>query len=201
MKRLIGFALLAFFAVAAASCATMTAGFHADRGANLAHYATWDWGPADPLPVGDPRLADNTFFKDHFEGAVEKRLTTLGFTRTPEGVTPELLVHYHANIAERFFVNESVVDCAPGNCEPQTIEYEQGTLVLDVMNVKNEKLVWRGWAQRRFELTLKNQDRLERQINEAVTKILEHFSAGTATGPGASAPAQLHERMATTPEG
>ena len=42
---------------------------------------TYDWGPADALPTGDPRLDQNPFFKDHLEGAVEKELATRGFDR------------------------------------------------------------------------------------------------------------------------
>jgi len=46
-------------------CAAMTVSSHLDRLADFGTYRTWDWGPADALPTGDPRLDHNPFFKDH----------------------------------------------------------------------------------------------------------------------------------------
>jgi len=175
MKRQMQLALVMLYTVAAASCATMNAGFHVDRNVDFSQYRTWDWESPDALPVGDPRLAANPFFKDHFEGAVEKRLASLGLIRAPSGLTPNLRVHYHASITQRVLVNESNVNCVTGDCQPQTIEYEQGTLVLDVIDARLNKLVWRGWAQDGVKPALENEDRMDRQIREAVAKLLAHF--------------------------
>ena len=71
--------------------------------------------------------------------------------------TPDLLVHYHANINHRFEVNEAEANCSY-NCQPRTIDYEQGTLVIDVLNARSSKLVWRGWAQDSVQGIIDNQD-------------------------------------------
>jgi len=175
MTRHTRFAFLVLLTVTTAGCATMTVGYHTASGANLERYQTWDWGPADALPISDPRLADNAFFKDHLEGAVEKRLASLGFIRAPVGLLPDLLIHYHTSINQRFLINETAANCATGDCQPQTIEYEQGTLVLDVVDTSMNRLVWRGWAQNSIKQPLGNEARLERQINEAVARVFAHF--------------------------
>ena len=91
MRRLIRCAVVAIAAVAATGCATtMTVSSHVDRGINFARYRTYDWGPADALPTGDPRLDKNPFFKDHVEGAVEKQLAARGLEMSTSG-TPDLL--------------------------------------------------------------------------------------------------------------
>ena len=101
MRRLIRWAAVAIAAVAATGCATtMTVSSHVDRGINFARYRTYDWGPADALPTGDPRLDKNPFFKDHVEGAVEKQLAARGLEMSTSG-TPDLLIHYHASINQR----------------------------------------------------------------------------------------------------
>lgn len=180
MLRLGRFAAVALVAAATTGCVTMTVASHLDRGTNFAQFHTWDWGPADALPTGDPRLDNNPFFEDHLEGAVEKQFAARGLERVAAGVTPDLLVHYHANINQRFEVNG--VDREHGycyeNCEPKVIEYEQGTLVIDVVDTHTNKVVWRGWAQDSVQGMIDNQDRMERKINEAVTKMMKEFPRG-----------------------
>ncbi len=46
---------------------------------------TYDWGPPDNLPVGDPRLDNNPFFNDFLQGAVEKTMAVKGYDRLTDG--------------------------------------------------------------------------------------------------------------------
>ena len=132
----------------AANCATLTVSSHIERTANFADYVTYDWGPPDNLPVGDPRLDNNPFFQDHLQGAIEKRLAAKGYERALTG-EPDLLVHDHASVNQKVDVYE--VDTrygyCYGNCQPQVVDFEQGTLVIDVVDAATGKVVWRGWAQ------------------------------------------------------
>jgi hypothetical protein len=152
----------------------MTVSSHVDRGINFARYRTYDWGPADALPTGDPRLDKNPFFKDHVEGAVEKQLAARGLEMSTLG-TPDLLIHYHASINQRIDVNR--VDrrygyCYGVDCPSDVIEYEAGTLVLDIVDSRTNRVIWRGWAQDTVEGVLDNEDEMARQINEAITRML-----------------------------
>ena len=175
MRRLIRCTVVAIAAVAATGCATtMTVSSHVDRGINFARYRTYDWGPADALPTGDPRLDKNPFFKDHVEGAVEKQLAARGFEMSTSG-TPDLLIHYHASINQRIDVNR--LDrrygyCYGVDCPSDVIEYEAGTLVLDIVDSRTNRVIWRGWAQDTVEGVLDNEDEMARQINEAITRML-----------------------------
>ena len=175
MRRFIRWAVVGISAVAAAGCATtMTVSSHVDRGMNFARYRTYDWGPADALPTGDPRLDKNPFFKDHVEGAVEKQLAARGLEMSTSG-TPDLLIHYHASITQRLDVNR--VDrryghCSGVDCPSDVIEYEAGTLVLDIVDSHTNRVIWRGWAQDTVEGVLDNEDRMARKINEAITRML-----------------------------
>jgi hypothetical protein len=126
------------------------------------------------LPTGDPRLDKNPFFKDHVEGAVEKQLAARGFEMSASG-TPDLIIHYHASITQRIDVNR--VDrgygyCYGADCQSGVIEYEAGTLVLDLVDSRTNRVIWRGWAQDTVEGVLDNEDEMARQINRAVTRML-----------------------------
>ena len=163
-------------ALALSACATMNVSSHIERGVDFAQFRTWDFGPADALPTGDPRLDNNPFFKDYLEGAVGKHLEAKHYVRITAG-TPDLLVHYHANISKTFNVNG--VDMRNGycydNCQPNVIDYEQGTIVLDVVDVRTNKVVWRGWAQEAIDGVIDNQELLRKEVNKAVTRMMARF--------------------------
>jgi hypothetical protein len=164
-------------ALSMTGCATMTAGSHVERGVDFTKYRTYDWGRADALPTGDPRLDNNPFFKDYFEGAIEKQLGARHFRRAKS--KPDLLIHYHANISQRVEVNgvDHSRDACYNNydCEPQVSEYDAGTLILDVVDARTKKVVWRGWAQDNMDGVIDNQDRLAQELTKAVSKMMEQF--------------------------
>lgn len=168
------------FAVGVVSlgCAvTMSVSSHVDRTVSFEQYRTFDWGPADALPTGDPRLDRDPFFKDHVQGAVERQLAARGLKLVASG-TPDLLIHYHANISQRIDVNS--VDrrygyCRSSDCPPETTQYEAGTLVLDIIDSRTNLVVWRGWAQNSVEDVLGNQDRMAETIDRAVTRMLQRL--------------------------
>ena len=164
-------------AVVGGSCAAaMTASSYRDRAIDISAYRTFDWGPADALPTGDPRLDRDPFFKDHVQGAVEKELAARGLA-IATSARPDLLIHYHAHVTKRIDVNrvdQAYGYCAGGEC-PETMEYEAGTLVVDVIDARTNRLIWRGWAQRTVEDVLDHDDRMARVITDAVKKMMQQF--------------------------
>ena len=60
--------------IAGGCAARMSAGSHVDRSLDFTQYQTFDWGPGDALPTGDPRLDRDPDFNDHVQGAVERGL-------------------------------------------------------------------------------------------------------------------------------
>ena len=174
MLRLARSAALTVATLTLVGCATaMTVSSHVDRGIDFTRYHSYDWGPADALPTGDARLDKDPFFQDHVQGEVEKALAARGFAG-PTSDTPDLLIHYHASINER--INVSRVDRNYGydydNGAPEISNYEAGTLVLDIVDARTNRVIWRGWAQDSVEDVLKNRDRMARKIREAVTRML-----------------------------
>jgi hypothetical protein len=167
-------AAAALVALAFTGCVTMSVSSHLDRDVDFTAFHTWDWGKADALPTGDARLDNNQFFQDFLQGAVERSMARSGFARVTGNEKPQLLVHYHTNVNQRFQVGEPV-NCAPGDCRPEVTDYEQGTLVIDVVDTATNRVVWRGWAQDSLSGIIDNQDRLEAKTDEAVRKIFAQF--------------------------
>ena len=191
MRRTLMTSTLALLAITTAGCATMNVSSHADRAVDFAQYRTYEWGPADALPTGDPRLDKDPFFQDHLEGAVEQQLAAKGLARSASG-TPDLLIHYHANISERIDVNRLDRErgyCYGDGCQVRVVNFEAGTLVVDIIDARTNRLVWRGWAQHSVADMLKDRDRMAERIDEAVARMLERLPrSALVTSGGSPAP-------------
>ena len=178
MKGITGIAATILAASLAGACAPITTGSYFARSTDFNAYRTYEWEPADSLPTGDPRLDNNPFFKDHFIGAVEKALAARGFEQVGIGSTPDLLLHYHASITQRLVVND--VDrrsgaCPSYDCTPRVEVFEAGTLLIDVVDARTKRLVWRGWAESGIAGALENADSLAGLIDKSVTEMMRRM--------------------------
>lgn len=178
MRRVYGI-LLAMAALA--GCATLTVSSHIERNVDFSQFVTYDWGPPDNLPVGDPRLDNNQFFRDYLRGAIERKLAANGFELAADG-EPDLLVHYHASVNQRVDVYgaDQPYGYCYQNCDARVVEFEQGTLVVDLVDRRTNKVVWRGWAQDTMTGVIDNQDRLEAQVEEGVSRMMLLLPRGGA---------------------
>jgi hypothetical protein len=168
---------IAIMAVSVSACATMIVSSHVRPDIDFVQYQTFDWGPPDALPTGDPRFDANPFFNDQMQGAVEKQLAARGIELSSTGL-PDLLIHYHASVTQRVdvdYIDRQYGYCCAEDCGVRVMEYEAGTLVLDVVDSRTNRLVWRGWAQDNFVDAIDNPDRLERMITKAVERMLGRF--------------------------
>jgi hypothetical protein len=180
---------VATFVIAVAGCATMQVSSHVQRDVDFSRYRTYDWGPADALPTGDPRLDNNPFFKDHMQGAVEKALAARGLALVSDP-RADLLIHYHASVTQRLDVNR--IDqrygyCYGEDCNVRVTDYEAGTIVLDLVDGHTNRLVWRGWASDSLDGVIDNQQRMERMINQAVTRMMAQLPRAALTRPAGRA--------------
>jgi hypothetical protein len=155
-------------------CATMSVSSHTERPLDWSQYHTFDWGPADALPPGDPRLEKDPYFQDRVAGAIEKQMAARGFERSAPSATPDLLIHYHASITDRLDVDE--IDsgngyCATADCRPRVTRYEAGTLIVDVIDARTNRLIWRGWAQDSLDGALGNREQTRRTFDEGVARM------------------------------
>lgn len=168
-------------AVAAlAACApAMTVSSHVDRAIDFAQYRTFDWGPAGALPTGDPRLDKDPFFKDVLQGAVERELAGRGLTLAgDEGA--DLLIHYHASVSRRLEVNQADRThgyCAGEDCLSMAASYEAGTIVLDLVDTRTNKVIWRGWMQDRLDSLVDDRDRMAERVGEGVAQMIARLPA------------------------
>jgi hypothetical protein len=121
---------------------------------------------------------------------VDSELAARGFRKVTSD--PDFLVAYHVSLDRRQSVQtlNSYYGYGPGwgygygssyrpgywagAPEAYVYEYEEGTLILDIVDPENKELMWRGSAQDEVHFkSTPGEDRA--QLNEAVHKMLEKF--------------------------
>jgi hypothetical protein len=173
--RLLAAALLVATSLAAA-CASVTVGSYLHTGASFRDYRTYAWGPADALSTGDPRLDNNDIFARYVRSRVDAELARRGFELVTSMGQPDLLVHFHASLAQKVDIRaleSPSVQIDPADAAP--FVYDAGTLFVDLVDTRTNRLVWRAWAEGSIEGVLDRQEWLERRVDEAVTRILSRL--------------------------
>jgi hypothetical protein len=164
------------------SCAPVRVNSYLERGTDFSRYRTYNWGPPDSWTTGDPRLDNNPFFQELVRADVDKQLFGRGFEKTMSE-TPDLRLHYHASFTQRIDANG--IDAEYGGCDKhhcQPYVYEAGTLLLDFVDTRTNRVVWRGWAEGSVDGVIDNQQWLEQRVDEAVRRILARLPRGYGGG-------------------
>ena len=181
-------------AASAAGClALMPVSSHVERGLDFARYRTYDWAPADALPLTDERLRENPIFVDDVHGAIDTELNSRGLVRAT-AERADLLVHYHAAVNDRLEVATRpgrFQDCFGDDCRPEVTTYAAGTLVIDLVDASTHRLVWRGWAEHRLEDVLDDPVDVKRRVQSGVRRIFATFPLAVTATSRQAAPEDL----------
>lgn len=169
-KRALGITIATTVAVSMAACASTQVNASLERGMDFTQYKSYTWAANDWFSTGDPRLDNNEFFEERLRGDVDRVLAARGFEKT-SSATANLVLHYHASVAQRMDVNK--LDAQYGYCEQcHSSIYDAGTITLDFVDARTNKLVWRGWSEGTLD-GIDDQTLIEARVDEAVTKILQ----------------------------
>jgi hypothetical protein len=173
-----------------AGCSTIETSYDFDPKAKFTGLKTYKWLDKPQKLTGDPRIDGNTILANRIHEAVDTELAARGFRKVSSD--PDFLVAYHVSLDKRRSVQtlNSYYGYGPGwgygygasyrpgywGGAPETYvyEYEEGTLILDIVNPENKELIWRGSAQ--DEVNFKSTpEKDQTQLNEAVQQMLENF--------------------------
>lgn len=146
--------------------------------ASLERYA---WLPDPPGRQHDPRV-HNDLIDARVRGAVDRALAERGFERVAEA-DAGFFVNYSLLLESRLDVRTiqtgfgySSLDWRTRTPTQQThvTQYERGSLLIDVLDPRDRRLVWRGTTDARVRPST-SPDQRSRLINEAVDTILSRF--------------------------
>ena len=182
-RRMTQLGIIAIAALALGACAPMTVNSITARGVDMKQLRTYAWAPDDRLETGDPRLDNNPFFLDRLQGDVEKHLAAKGLEKVDNG-TAALTLHYHASVNQKLDLNNMETEYTANqqytndDSNHGPLVYDEGSLVLDIVDARTQKLVWRGWAEGSIDGVIGRQDRMEEIVDRAVARIFEKFPGG-----------------------
>lgn len=145
-------------------------------GTSLETYRTFGWGPADDMPTGDARLDNNTFFHERIKQAIAEEMTRRGFTYSERA--PDLLLHYHASVRERvdvYAADEELGYSSEYGPGTQVVQYDEGTLLVDIARADGMHIIWRGWAQGDLGSVIDDPEALQEQIRESVRLMFDRL--------------------------
>ncbi len=184
VQRLLGALLIA----AIGGCSTVTVQSAYDRSVSFSGFKTYGWIPYPLKKTGDPRIDNNSTLALRIRNAVESQMAAKGVTKKSPGI-PDFLVGYHVTLKKKTTTKElnavyTVLDTSsfrtrlrysPSSTQQTyAYEYEEGTLILDIIDPKTRKLLWRGSAKGEVDFSASREAKQER-VNEAVERILEQF--------------------------
>lgn len=163
-----------------AACSSVTVNTDYDPGADFAALKTYAWLARKAGATGDPRL-DSTLLHERIRSAVEAQLAARGYEKVAVG-RADFLVAYHTAIERKIDVDtiyrgygyrSGAWGWGVGH-ETVVYEYDRGTLLLDVLDPKAHRLLWRGSASAIVSEQSTPEQRTKR-VNEAVAKLLDRF--------------------------
>lgn len=174
------------------SCSTLSVDYDFDQKINFNQYKKFDW-----LPFPEDMQA-NQLNRARFVTAVEENLTIKGFTQNSS--KPDFVIATHFGKENKVDITNWGYSYSPnsyyngyGYRHPgsygyagsyantggvSVYEYEQGTLILDLIDAKTKKLIWRATAKAIISPAATPEKQTEK-IKNAVNEILENFPPET----------------------
>ena len=152
MKRIV---VIIFLAALSFNC---TRNLHIEQEPNIAleQYQTYAWNKLEATKATHP-FYSSVELNQTLMREIDKNLTKKGFHRNI--TTPDFLVDFHIYVEEQKFQN---LVCGAGfyrgerylpdlsqrtYCEsPEIVNYDDGTLIIDIVDAQTGQLVWRGTA-------------------------------------------------------
>ena len=143
-----------------------------DRTVDFRRFRRYSW--VEPAASTDPAQRVNTIVDRRIKQAVNVNLLSRGMQLVEEA--PDILVAYHTGTQDRIDVSGAGYTYGSywGGAGVNTYHYQQGTLILDIIDARTKELVWRGSASKTLDDN-PTPEKIDKTINEAVTKLLKDY--------------------------
>ena len=145
----------ALMLIALAACSSLHVKSEQDWDADFARYRTYAWGQG--VSARDPEI------ESHIHEAVDFELPFKGLQPVTAAGVPDLYVSTYVSVEEERVVDQwgyDVGNTGGASSHFNTLALPIGTLVIDLVDAKSDKLIWRGQASKA----------VDRQISEATLR-------------------------------
>jgi len=130
---------------------------------------------------------EDTLFNDRLIRVLEADLQSKGYTNSTKDEA-DLVVTFHTNVENKTSIDTDYQMIGYARygygggmvATTRTYNYQQGTLIIDVLNPKDEKIVWRGIATDILKEHKTPQERTE-YIKKVVKEVMQNFPHRSAS--------------------
>jgi hypothetical protein len=184
MVSLLSGSLLSVLALGGAACSTLSVHADHDPRADFTRYHTYAWSPdSGSKPASDISGLPSDLMENRIRATIEAQLATRGLKPAKAGEKPDLFVRdqlVQRQMLEGSGAGYSVgfgygygpwYGAIGGPLYPSVRQFTEGTLVIDLIDVDNHRLVWRGLANDE----LANLDDSPQQVDQIVTETLRRY--------------------------
>lgn len=185
------FSAVLVFSLLLAACGGVPVSVDWDQQYSFADIKSYGWIPnpkldlpVPPVPSGPPGFGGGTsgmrddLTDDRVTAAINSQMAARGLKRMEMPQVPDVLVSYHYGVADKldiqsFHSHFGYYPCV--HCSDISVrQYREGTLVIDIVDPKTRRMVWRGVSERRIP-SFDSPEERRLYINETVAAIFEQF--------------------------
>lgn len=182
-------AALIVAALTVASCSTLQTSYDADPEFDFSSLQGYAWKPDPPPKTGDPLVDRDELLFQRIARAVDRNLDAKGYKEVSIDEA-DFLIGYYITLEKKVAARtiNDYYGWAPawgyfygaypygprGMSQTYVYQFDQGTLVLDIADAKENRLVWRGLAT--DEVTfMRSPEKKAQAVNDAIDKMLADF--------------------------
>lgn len=173
---------IVFFSIFLQACSGITVSQDYEQSYNFSALKTFAWKPDEKKEYG---VKDNELVDKRIRAAIVNQLSAKSYI-LDESVTPDFFISYHLTIEQKITSSGVSGGLSLGRSSygryggvgissgSQVRAYDQGTLLIDITEPLEEKLIWRGISTQTVS-EHSSPDESTAVINETVVKILNQF--------------------------
>ena len=158
----------------AVSCSSVNVRYDYERDVDFSQFKTFDFYPVPQ------ELRTSELVLKRIDRAIAREMTAKGFNQSSDN--PDLLIAAHTEVKDKVNVTSYGYRYAPyyrwGYWGPaagvDVRQYEEGSLIIDIVDNAQDELVWRGVASKSLPSN-PTAEKIDRIIDQVVTKAMANF--------------------------
>jgi hypothetical protein len=168
------------------SCASRNISIDYDPDASFANLKTYNWVPGTPIKTGNIKLDSNSLTHNRIKTEIDNWFSGHGYVKQDQSQV-DFLVTYYLTVEKKtevLVINDYYgypgewgyghYGYGGGISRQYVNEYNYGTLIIDIVNSKTQKLMWRGNIGGHVYESERPEKKIAR-IARAVNEILRNF--------------------------
>ncbi len=166
--------------IAFIGCSQYDIHYDYDMDSNFASYRTYAWAPqptAEGSTSASAAMQNNSLLQDRIRRSVDTAMASKGFTVNTEN--PDVIVVYHTGMQNKVDVTDWGYSYAGSywgwaGRDIDVYNYTEGTLLVDLVDPKQKKLVWRGSASGVVDPG-RTPEQIQQRLDDVVSQMFQNY--------------------------